>query len=74
MTSTVAGSRAVPPELPAYQLIAVPEATKEATVAPGQNDCAAVPVGAEGVVGWVLITTLADAADVHPVASVTVKV
>ena len=30
-------------------------------------------VGAEGVEGWVLITTLAEADEVHPTALVTVK-
>jgi hypothetical protein len=30
-------------------------------------------VGADGVTGWIFITTLADATDVHPLAFVTVK-
>ena len=30
-------------------------------------------VGADGVTGWVLMTTLADAAEVHPTEFVTVK-
>ena len=36
--------------------------------------CVGVTVGAAGVAGWGLITTLADAVEVHPVAFVTVYV
>ena len=44
-------------------------------VATAQVGCVIVPtVGAVGVVGWVLTTTLADAGEIHPEALVTVKV
>jgi hypothetical protein len=37
-----------------------------------QVGCISVVVGAAGVAGWALITTLADANEVHPAALVTV--
>jgi hypothetical protein len=44
-------------------------------VANAQVGCVIVPtVGAVGVVGWALMTTLADAGEIHPEALVTVKV
>jgi hypothetical protein len=44
-------------------------------VATEQVGCVIVPVtGAEGVSGLALMTTLADAGEVHPEALVTVKV
>ena len=42
-------------------------------VARAQLGCVIVPtVGAAGVAGWTLITTLAEAAEIHPEAFVTV--
>jgi hypothetical protein len=42
-------------------------------VATVQVGCVIVPtVGAVGVAGWLIITTLPDAGDVHPAALVTV--
>jgi hypothetical protein len=44
-------------------------------IATEQVGCIIVPtIKAEGVTGWAFITTLADAADKHPEAFVTVKV
>ena len=44
-------------------------------VARAQVGCVIVPtIGAVGVAGCVLITTLADAGEIHPEALVTVKV
>ena len=44
-------------------------------VARMHDGCVMVPtVGTEGKVGWALMTTFAEAAELHPVASATVKV
>ena len=69
-------ARAVPPVKVVYHFIAVPVATRAATVGevPEQNDCVAVPVGAAGAAGCALIVTLADEAEIHPVEFVTVYV
>ena len=67
-------ARAVPPVAAAYHLMAVPVAVRLATVAedPVQKVCVAVPVGAEGAAGWALMTILADSAEIHEEALVTV--
>lgn len=65
------------PDIPSGLMVQVPVAGKpvKATlpVAREQDGCVIVPIdGAEGVTGWILITTLFDAAEVHPAALVTV--
>jgi hypothetical protein len=61
-TNGVDVASAVPPLDAAYHCIAVPVAVRFATVGevPEQNDCAAVPVGAAGVVFTVAVTSNRD--------------
>ena len=61
----------VPPVTASYHLIAIPVAAKLDTVGevPEQKDCAAVPVGAPGVVLTVAVEAVAIVA-VHPPALV----
>ena len=65
----------VPAILPGL-IVQLPEGSPVNTTLPSavQVGCVIVPtVGAEGVTGWALITTLADAAEVQPTSLVTVK-
>src|SRR5512145_2977215 len=56
------------------QLPAVKPLSTTLPVANAHVGCVIVPtVGAAGVIGWALITTLAEADEVHPAALVTVK-
>ena len=59
MTSAVDDANGLPPLAAAYHWIAVPVAARFATVGllAEQKDCAAVPVGAAGVVLTVAVTS-----------------